>query len=361
MHHYKGKSKYLILISGCIFLGSWTPVYGVFEEIEGTPTNTNGFEIGELSMPQYVFMMLVFLKLSLLYGSGVLPLEINLGALWDKYYYGDYYHHDDEDDYGADHHEDDERYTSHSDEGEASSYSSYEQPRGLTGHDTPKVSAGSSYVSYGHPGERFRSKRSTSPDYISVYPENEIHAKRENVTANLKEDAMKYGKKNTNVSRNKDSRGDVDAYYKAYDTDRKHSKTAAHPLLWDCPLQFVCEMDQWARRPHSTFLEDMLARWLKDPSGKSFFANANAATFSGQPETCPEMYPCPFDVQKAVGVSIPGSTPYRAPGVYGDDVITDELSIDDVLDKKMALDGVEVSSWSRNSTGVPPLIDNNDL
>ena len=226
MHHYKGKSKYLILISGCIFLSSWTPVYAVFEEIEGTPTNTNGFEIGELSMPQYVFMMLVFLKLSLLYGSGVLPLEINLGALWDKYYYGDYYHHDDEDEYHHEEH-DDEPYTSHSDEGEASSYSSYEQPRGLAGHDTHEVAAESSYVSYGHPGERFRSKRSNDQDYVSVYQQNEFHAERENVTANVKEGALKYRKNSSDVLRNKDSRGDVDAYYKAYDTDRKRSKVSS--------------------------------------------------------------------------------------------------------------------------------------
>ena len=53
------------------------------EEIEATPTNTNGFEIGELSMPQYMLMMLIFLKLVLLYAVGVLPLEIDLGGLWD--------------------------------------------------------------------------------------------------------------------------------------------------------------------------------------------------------------------------------------------------------------------------------------
>lgn len=50
------------------------------EEIEATPTNTNGIEIGELSFMQLLLLMLVFLKLVTLYSLGVLPIEIDLGA-----------------------------------------------------------------------------------------------------------------------------------------------------------------------------------------------------------------------------------------------------------------------------------------
>lgn len=50
------------------------------EEIEATPTNTNGIEIGELSFMQLLLFMLVFLKLVTLYSLGVLPIEIDLGA-----------------------------------------------------------------------------------------------------------------------------------------------------------------------------------------------------------------------------------------------------------------------------------------
>ena len=53
------------------------------EEIEATPTNTNGIELGELSLSQLVLVMLVFLKLTLLYSVGVLPLEIDLGGMLD--------------------------------------------------------------------------------------------------------------------------------------------------------------------------------------------------------------------------------------------------------------------------------------
>ena len=45
------------------------------------PINMNGFEIGELSVPQYLFFMLVCLQLILLYAVGVLPLEFDFGGV----------------------------------------------------------------------------------------------------------------------------------------------------------------------------------------------------------------------------------------------------------------------------------------
>ena len=41
------------------------------------PVNTAGFQIGELSIPQYLFLMLVILQLTLLYAVGILPLEFD--------------------------------------------------------------------------------------------------------------------------------------------------------------------------------------------------------------------------------------------------------------------------------------------
>ena len=72
------------------------PSSGLIEEIEATPTNTNGIELGELSLPQFALLMLIFLKMTLLYSVGVLPLEIRLGKK-DYDYYSDY---EDYDDYG---------------------------------------------------------------------------------------------------------------------------------------------------------------------------------------------------------------------------------------------------------------------
>ena len=54
----------------------------LIEEIEATPTNSNGMEIGELSTLQFVILMLLFLKMTLLYAMGVLPLEIDLGCVY---------------------------------------------------------------------------------------------------------------------------------------------------------------------------------------------------------------------------------------------------------------------------------------
>ena len=50
-------------------------VSGIAEGIGMDPTNTYGMELGEFSLAQYAFFMLVVLKLTLLYAMGILPLE----------------------------------------------------------------------------------------------------------------------------------------------------------------------------------------------------------------------------------------------------------------------------------------------
>lgn len=49
------------------------------EEIEATPTNTNAFELGDISMPQFLVFCLFFLAIVLLYAYGVVPIEVDLG------------------------------------------------------------------------------------------------------------------------------------------------------------------------------------------------------------------------------------------------------------------------------------------
>lgn len=61
----------------------WTAVPQVeaaVEEIDITPSNTNGIELGELSILQLVFFVLLLLKLVTLYAVGVLPVEVDLGG-----------------------------------------------------------------------------------------------------------------------------------------------------------------------------------------------------------------------------------------------------------------------------------------
>lgn len=42
-------------------------------------------------------------------------------------------------------------------------------------------------------------------------------------------------------------------------------------------------------------------------AGNNTFYSAKGRSFGGL-ESCSEMYPCPFDVQAAVGIHIPGSS-----------------------------------------------------
>lgn len=82
------------------------------------------------------------------------------------------------------------------------------------------------------------------------------------------------------------------------------AKQVGPSFLLDCPLQFVCEVDEWAHRDHDGLLENLLALWFRNP--KKRWRRPEAAAFSGV-GSCREMHPCPFDVQDAVGFRIPGA------------------------------------------------------
>lgn len=56
----------------------------MIEEVEVTPSNTNGVELGELSFMQFLLLLLIFLKFVTLYSVGVLPVEIDLGGLFEE-------------------------------------------------------------------------------------------------------------------------------------------------------------------------------------------------------------------------------------------------------------------------------------
>ncbi|KAF2350882.1 hypothetical protein FHG87_018359 [Trinorchestia longiramus] len=174
-------------------------VHGLTEEIEATPTNTNGIEVGELSMPQYILLMLIFLKYTLLYAVGVLPLEIDLGGIWDP-----------------------------------------DSATTLNGDDQPL-----------------------------------------------------------------DVRRSLDNHYA--ELDHKLTKESILSSMWDCPLQFVCEVDQWANRDHDYLIESLIAKWFRNPNNNTFHS-AQGKVYGGLPDTCSEMYPCPFDIQEIVGIRIPGSS-----------------------------------------------------
>ncbi|XP_018026041.1 uncharacterized protein LOC108681512 isoform X2 [Hyalella azteca] len=183
-------------------------VHAIAEEIEATPTNTNGVELGEVSMAQFILLLFVFLKLTLLYSVGILPLEIDLGGLWDP-------------------------------------------------------ASGSVFGSH-----KSSSASSAAPSEVEV------------------------GRS-------------FDGYHAKYD-ETVSQNHLLRSVMWDCPLQFVCEVDHWANRDHEFLIESMIAKWLRNPSNHTFHST-QGQVFGGLPETCPAMYPCPFDVQKAVGITIPGS------------------------------------------------------
>ena len=274
----------------------------ITEEIEATPTNSNGMELGELSMPQYLLMMLIFLKFTLLYAMGILPLEIDLDKFikddYSDYDYGyNYYGQkekkegDDDEKYG----ENSEKKTSDSEEikfvikvvetdgyhsvenqaesldhhesfkviqqgletGKESSYSSYAQnKKGKTSDFARRSLHQSSYTSYDHPSEQFRSKRSlintktphhemTSGSNFTIDSSiinngsyiNAIHRKKTgkespaNLPANTTRKAISggiqpeqkllwAGSDETSSTEDIPARS-VDAYYRAYDQDRK--------------------------------------------------------------------------------------------------------------------------------------------
>ncbi|XP_068247425.1 uncharacterized protein [Palaemon carinicauda] len=79
----KLKKMYSLVLVIIFICGASIPVAdAMIEEMEVTPSNTNGIELGELSFMQLVLFALIFLKLSALYNVGVLPVEIDLGALF---------------------------------------------------------------------------------------------------------------------------------------------------------------------------------------------------------------------------------------------------------------------------------------
>lgn len=69
----------LLAIAALLALSTAVPeAEAAVEEIDVTPSNTNGIEIGELSLLQFVFFLFVLLKLVTLYSVGVLPIEVDL-------------------------------------------------------------------------------------------------------------------------------------------------------------------------------------------------------------------------------------------------------------------------------------------
>lgn len=77
----KDRAIATLVVAALIAFATTVPeVDGAVEEIDVTPSNTNGIEIGELSLLQFVLFMLVILKLVTLYSFGVLPVEVDLGG-----------------------------------------------------------------------------------------------------------------------------------------------------------------------------------------------------------------------------------------------------------------------------------------
>lgn len=54
---------------------------GAVEEVQVTPSNTSGFQVGELSVYQYLILIMTFLKIVIMYAMGILPIEVDLGGL----------------------------------------------------------------------------------------------------------------------------------------------------------------------------------------------------------------------------------------------------------------------------------------
>ncbi|XP_071513687.1 uncharacterized protein [Panulirus ornatus] len=168
--------------------------------INVTPVNTLGFELGELSGLQMIFLSLVFLKLVTLTFLGVLPVDVDLGAVGKHARYLMTWARSEDD------------------------------------HEDPYL------------------------QYLEV------------------QDAAQ---------------------------GRSVQKMEETSFLLDCPLQFVCDVDDWANREdHQHYAERLLASWFRNPKHSWHQPGADVYTGIG---TCKEMYPCPFDVQEVIGIRIPGS------------------------------------------------------
>lgn len=100
------KPSFLLLILLWLVCGVPHVAEAVFEEIEVQNSNSNGFELGELSLSQFVLGSLIFLNIVVLYTAGVLPIEVDLGFNgeddYNDYYYfeaiGDFANYGDDDD-----------------------------------------------------------------------------------------------------------------------------------------------------------------------------------------------------------------------------------------------------------------------
>jgi hypothetical protein len=60
----------------------WVPTNCLVEGIGIDPVNTLGFQLSEISVPQYLLFILVFLELVLLYTLGILPLEFDFSSVF---------------------------------------------------------------------------------------------------------------------------------------------------------------------------------------------------------------------------------------------------------------------------------------
>ena len=91
------------------------------ESIDFMPLDTAGIYLGELSLLQFILLMLGSLKIALLYAMGALPFEFDLGELFEKLFSdGDDDEDDDDYDYDYDDNEVDYDYNNEDNEGNQS-------------------------------------------------------------------------------------------------------------------------------------------------------------------------------------------------------------------------------------------------
>ncbi|XP_050694309.1 uncharacterized protein LOC126984595 [Eriocheir sinensis] len=240
-------------------------VEGATEDLGVDSTNAHGIELGEISFMQFLLLSCVFLLLCLLDGKKMLPIYVDLGKL--------FYHEDKEEQFteegiGDGGGDEEEQFT--------------EEGIGDGGGDeeeqfTEEGDGDGGDVYSGGDGDSGGDEVEMTGDYYYYYYDD-------------------YATTRTRSRRRRRSlRG------------AKFEVTAS--FLLDCPLQFVCEVDDWANRDHVGLLENLLAYWFRNP--KKRWRRPDAAVFGGV-GSCQEMYPCPFDVQEVVGIRIPGSN-YTSP------------------------------------------------
>ncbi|XP_018026040.1 uncharacterized protein LOC108681512 isoform X1 [Hyalella azteca] len=219
----------------------WVPTNCIVEGISMYPKSKHGFQLSEISVPQFLLLILVFLELVLLYTLGILPVEYDFSSNFAK--------------------------------------------KGLDAslkNDTSSASVASPnrVLKVENTADTVVLEQINRYDYIMLLIILVVWA-AESIPFDF-----------FSQSRRK--------------RDLLPENHLLRSVMWDCPLQFVCEVDHWANRDHEFLIESMIAKWLRNPSNHTFHST-QGQVFGGLPETCPAMYPCPFDVQKAVGITIPGS------------------------------------------------------